>query len=174
MGRHFTRRPNWMAGAALVPTLLVALPLLYVAVRAVHSGLSGVASELFRPYTAELLANTVILATGVMVLAAAIGLSVAWCVERTDLPGRQVWRVAAGLPLAVPAFVSSYAWSSIAVNFQNLWGAIFILALATYPLVYLPVAAALRGTDPGVEDVARSLGHGPWRTFTRALLPQLL
>lgn len=174
MGRHFTRRPNWMAGAALVPTLLVALPLLYVAVRAVHSGLSGVASELFRPYTGELLANTVILATGVMVLAAAIGLSVAWCVERTDLPGRQVWRVAAGLPLAVPAFVSSYAWSSIAVSFQNLWGAIFILALATYPLVYLPVAAALRGTDPGVEDVARSLGHGPWRTFTRALLPQLL
>lgn len=174
MGRRFTLRLDWMAGAALVPAVLVALPLLYVAARTAQSGLSGVAGELFRPYTAELLTNTVVLAIGVMVLAAAIGLSVAWCVERTDLPGRHLWRVAAGLPLAIPAFVSSYAWSSIAVAFQNLTGAILILALSTYPLVYLPVAAALRGTDPGVEDVARSLGHGPWRTFTRALLPQLL
>ena len=174
MGRRFTLRLNWMAAAALVPAVLVALPLLYVAIRTIHSGPAGVASELFRPYTAELLANTVILAIGVMTLAAAIGLSVAWCVERTDLPARHLWRVAAGLPLAIPAFVSSYAWSSIAVTFQNLTGAIFILALSTYPLVYLPVAAALRGTDPGVEDVARSLGHGPWRTFTHALLPQLL
>lgn len=163
-----------MAGAALAPVALVALPLLYVAVRAWQSGLSGIRDELFRARTAELLANTVILAFGVMVLAALIGLAVAWCVERSDLPGRHWWRVAAGLPLAVPAFVSSYAWSSLGLAFQNLGGAIFILALSTYPLVYLPVAAALRGADPGCEDVARSLGHGPWRTFVHALLPQLL
>src|SRR5690606_9723185 len=53
-------------------------------------------------------------------LAALIGLAVAWCVERSDLPGRHWWRVAAGLPLAVPAFVSSYAWSSLGLAFQNL------------------------------------------------------
>lgn len=167
-------RPGWLAAAALAPVGLVMLPLLYVALRAWQSGLSGIRDELFRTRTAELLANTVALALGVMVLAALIGLAVAWCVERSDLPGRRWWRVAAGLPLAVPAFVSSYAWSSLGTAFQNLGGAIFILALSTYPLVYLPVAAALRGTDPGCEDVARSLGHGPWRTFVHALLPQLL
>jgi iron(III) transport system permease protein len=163
-----------MAGAALAPVALVVLPLLYVALRAWQAGLAGIRDELFRTRTAELLVNTVTLAIGVMVLAALIGLAVAWCVERSDLPGRRWWRVAAGLPLAVPAFVSSYAWSSLGIAFQNLGGAIFILALSTYPLVYLPVAAALRGTDPGCEDVARSLGHGPWRTFAHALLPQLL
>jgi len=167
-------RPNWLAAAALLPMGLVALPLIYVAVRTLQTGLAGSVAELFRSRTAELLINTITLAMGVMILSALIGLSVAWCVERTDLPGRRAWRVLAGLPLAVPAFVSSYAWASIDVAFQNLAGAIFILALSSYPLVYLPVAAALRSTDPGCEDVARSLGHGPWRSFTHALLPQLL
>jgi iron(III) transport system permease protein len=166
--------PAWMTFAALLPVGLVILPLIYIALRTAQTGLAGAAAELFRARNLELLTNTVTLAVGVMLLASAIGLSVAWCVERTDLPGRRFWRVAAGLPLAVPAFVSSYAWASINVVFQNLGGAILILALSTYPLVYLPVAAALRSTDPGLEDVCRSLGHGPWHAFTHALLPQLL
>lgn len=166
--------PTWMACAALLPVGLAALPLAYIALRTAQTGLAGAAAELFRARTGELLSNTVVLAIGVMALASVIGLAVAWCVERSDLPGRRWWRVAAGLPLAVPAFVSSYAWSSIDVAFQNLGGAIFILALSSYPLVYLPVAAALRGTDPALEDVCRSLGHGPWHTFIHALIPQLL
>ncbi|MER1939351.1 iron ABC transporter permease [Castellaniella sp. FW104-16D08] len=166
--------PAWMTFAALLPVGLVILPLIYIALRTAQTGLAGAAAELFRARNLELLTNTVTLAVGVMLLASVIGLSVAWCVERTDLPGRRFWRVAAGLPLAVPAFVSSYAWASINVVFQNLGGAILILALSTYPLVYLPVAAALRSTDPGLEDVCRSLGHGPWHAFTHALLPQLL
>lgn len=173
-GRRSAMPPTWMACAALLPVGLVILPLIYIALRTGQAGLSGAADELFRARTFELLSNTVMLAVGVMALASAIGLGVAWCVERSDLPGRRWWRVAAGLPLAVPAFVSSYAWASIDVAFQNLGGAIFILALSSYPLVYLPVAAALRATDPGLEDVCRSLGHGPWHAFTHALLPQLL
>lgn len=171
------RRPRpwvWLAAAGLLPVALVALPLVYVALRTAQTGLDGARRELFRWRNLELLANSVTLAVGVMLLAAVIGLFVAWCVERTDLPGRRFWRVAAGLPLVVPAFVSGYAWASLSVKFQNLVGAILILALASYPLVYLPVAAALRSTDPAFEDVSRSLGRGPWSTFTRALLPQLL
>jgi len=174
-GRRATARHSaWLVLAALVPAALVMLPLVYVAIRASQAGLGGMALELLRARTLALLLNTMALAIGVTVLAGMIGLAVAWCVERSDLPGRRMWRVAAGLPLAVPAFVSSYAWSSINVMFQNLPGAIFILALSTYPLVYLPVAAALRGTDCGFEDVSRSLGRGPWHTFIHALLPQLL
>lgn len=164
----------WMIWAALLPVGLVALPLVYVGLRTAQTGLAGAWTELFRTRNYDLLLNTVSLAGGVMLLASVIGLAVAWCVERTDLPGRNIWRVAAGLPLAVPAFVASYAWASIDIAFQNMAGAILILALSSYPLVYLPVAAALRSTDPGLEDVCRSLGCGPWRSFFRALLPQLM
>ena len=46
------------------------------------------------------------------------------------------------------------------------------MTLAVYPLVYLPVAASLRGADPGQEEVARSLGSGRVRTFARITLGQ--
>ena len=46
------------------------------------------------------------------------------------------------------------------------------MTLAVYPLVYLPVAASLRGADPGQEEVARSLGTGRVRTFLRITLGQ--
>lgn len=164
--------PLWMLLAAAPPLALIALPLAYVALRAGEAGGAGAASELFRARTGELLLNTVTLAVAVTAIAAALGTAAAWFVERTDLPGRRFWRIAAALPLAVPAFVASFAWASIDVAFQGLAGAILILSLSHYPLVYLPVAAALRGMDPAYEDVARSLGHRPWRTFLGVVLPQ--
>src|SRR5699024_1131611 len=116
--------------------------------------------------------NTIVLALSVTLGASLIGTAVAWCVERSDCPGRRFWRVLASLPLAVPAFVASFAWASMSGGFQNMAGAILVLILSTYPLVYLPVAAALRGMDPSFEDVSRSLGRGPWRTFFCTVLPQ--
>ncbi|GLK68424.1 ABC transporter permease [Hansschlegelia plantiphila] len=164
--------PLWLLLAAALPTLLIALPLAYVAARAWSAGLAVAVEEIFRARTAELLVNTVTLAVSVTVLSAVIGVATAWCVERSDLPGLRWWRVIAALPLAVPAFVASFAWASMGAAFQTMGGAILILALSHYPLVYLPVAAALRGMDPGFEDVSRSLGRGPWAAFFSATLPQ--
>ena len=45
------------------------------------------------------------------------------------------------------------------------------MTLGTYPLVYLPVAAALRRTDPSMEEAAHSLGVGRVTTFRRVTLP---
>jgi iron(III) transport system permease protein len=164
--------PWWLIATALVPIVLIALPLVYVVNRATEAGWDGIRDELFRAYTYSLLTNTLVLAVSVTLGASIIGTAVAWCVERTDLPGRKIWRVVASLPLAVPAFVSSFAWASIGNEFQNMAGAILVLILASYPLVYLPVAAALRGMDTGFEDVSRSLGRGPWHTFFFTILPQ--
>ena len=43
---------------------------------------------------------------------------------------------------------------------QGFRGAVLVMTLAVYPLVYLPVAASFRNADPGQEEVARSLGAG--------------
>ena len=76
-------------------------------------------------------------------------------------------------PLAVPPFISSFAWVSISNRLQDFGGALLVVTFAYYPLVYLPVAAALRGLDPALEETARALGEGPWGTFRRVVLPQL-
>jgi iron(III) transport system permease protein len=168
-----TRPPLWLIISTLLPLGLVLLPIGYVGLRAVQAGPSGIVSDLFRPYTMNLLVNTLTLSVSVTLCAGVIGTAAAWCTERCDLPGRRWWRLATALPLAMPAYVSSFAWSSFGPGFQEMQGAILILTLYSVPLVYLPVSAALRSLDPNFEDVARSLGHGRWRCFRRAVLPQI-
>jgi iron(III) transport system permease protein len=67
----------------------------------------------FRPRVAELLGNTARLVGGTVLLCAVLGVGAAWLVERSALQGRRVWHVLLVAPLAVPAFVNSYAWISL-------------------------------------------------------------
>jgi iron(III) transport system permease protein len=118
--------------------------------------------------------NTVRLTLAVTVLCALIGTAAAWFVERTDLPGRRLWAVLVIVPLAIPDFVVSFGWSSLSNWVQGFRGAVLVMTLAIYPLVYLPVAASFRNADPGQEEVARSLGLGRTATFWRVTLRQAL
>ena len=159
---------------ALIPTALIALPIVYVLMRSGGAGWDGIWNELARPRTAMLLGNTVTLCLSVTVFSGLIGYAAAWFTERTDLPAKWLWRVLCCLPLAMPAFVASFAWKSLGPAFQGMSGAILILTMESFPLIFLPVAASLRGMDPGMEEVSRSLGKGPLATFWRATLPRTL
>ncbi|MGH9072813.1 MAG: ABC transporter permease [Acidimicrobiales bacterium] len=153
--------------------LLVLVPIGATVAEGVSVGWGRATALLSRPLVGTLLVHTVSLVAAVTAACAVVGTGAAWCVERTDLPGRRWWAPALAVPLAVPAFVSSYAWLSLSPGFEGFGGAVLVVGLSYYPLVYLPVAAALRGMDPALEDAARALGHGPWRTFARVVLPQL-
>src|SRR5690606_5915365 len=50
-------------------------------------------------------------------------------------------------------------------------GAAFVLALVMYPYVFLLVRAAFLRQGSAAMDAARMLGHGPLRSFFRAVLP---
>ena len=108
----------------------------------------------------------------VTVLCAVIGTLAAYGIERTDLPGRHIFAVLVVVPFAIPDFVVSFAWSSLSTWVQGFRGAVLVMTLAVYPLVYLPVAASLRGADPGQEEIARSLGASALSTFFRVTLGQ--
>jgi iron(III) transport system permease protein len=164
--------PLALLAIAAAVALLVLLPLGFLLEQAFSIGLSQAKALIFRPFVGSLLLHTVSLVLVATAACVALGVAVAWCVERTDLPGRRAWAVLAALPITVPAFVTSYSWVSITPAVQGFGGAALIVTLAYYPLVYLPVAAVLRGMDPALEESARSLGMGPWRTFMRVTLPQ--
>lgn len=149
------------------------IPVGYVVVSSVQTGAPRLLELLVRPRVAELTLNTVLLVVLGVAAALAVGVGGAWLVERTALPLRRVFAVALAAPLAIPAFVTSYGWASVAPWLDGIGGAVFIAACAYSPLVYLPAVAALRGLDPAIEEAARSLGLGPWRVFTRVVLPQL-
>jgi iron(III) transport system permease protein len=157
-----------------VPAVLLTLvPLGFVVEFAIRIGPGELLTLLDRPRTSELLGNTVKITTSAMACCAVIGVAAAWAVERTELPARRLFNVLLAAPLAIPAFVNSYGWSSLTSTVEGFGGALLIVTLSYFPLVYLPVAASLRGLDPALEDSARALGLGPLRTFWRVVLPQL-
>jgi iron(III) transport system permease protein len=165
--------PKTVLIVAGVVSLIVLAPFAVTILNAVHGSFSSTLRLLFRPVTVRLLINTLGLALVSTAICALVGTGAAWLVERTDLPGRRFWAVAAPLPLAVPAFIASYAWLSASTVFAGAAGALLVVSASYYPLVYLPVAAALRNVDPALEESARTMGCSPWRCFFRVTLPQI-
>ena len=153
-------RAGWLVYLSVAIALALLSPLLLVGLDAGQAGWAEIHRVLFRARSQRLLVNTVELSIVVVTVAAVVGTAAAWCTERCVLPLRRLWTVLLVLPVAVPDFVAGYAWHSIRPSFTGLWAAALVMTLSTYPLVYLPVAAALRRADPGVEEVARSLGLG--------------
>ncbi len=165
-------RPVVLTCCSVLIAAALALPLLFLLIEARGAGTQAIGDLIFRSLTGELLWNTVRLTVTVTALCAVIGTATAWCVERTNLPGRRIWAVLVVVPLAIPDFVVSFGWFSLWSWVQGFRGAVIVMTLAIYPLVYLPVAASLRSADPGQEEVARSLGSGRIAAFARITLGQ--
>ncbi len=159
--------------AALPAALLAALPLVYLAVRTIGAGPAEVVDVVVRPRTLELLLRSSALALVVTAASVVLGVGWAWLVTRTAVPGRRALLVLGVLPLAVPSYLSAFAWVSLAPGIDPFWGSVLVLTLVCFPYVLLPVAAALDRVDPGAEDVARSLGRRPLAVLLTVTLRQV-
>ncbi len=160
-----------LLGAAVA--VCVAAPIAVVVIDAHAAGWHEVHAVLFRERSYVLLTNTVTLTVLVGAGAAIVGTAAAWCLERWRLPLGRAWTALLILPMAMPDFVVGFAWHSLWPRMPPLTAATVIMTLSTYPLVLLPVAAALRRADPNMEDVARGLGLGPLAAFARVTLPTI-
>jgi iron(III) transport system permease protein len=107
------RRPRALIASATLIAAVLTLPLIFLLIEASSSGAAADARLIFRPLTAELLWNTVRLTVVVTALCAVIGTAAAWCVERTNVPGRNIWAVLVVVPLAIPDFVVSFRLASL-------------------------------------------------------------
>ncbi|WP_018111540.1 ABC transporter permease [Thermus igniterrae] len=170
----------------LVPALLtgggVALPLLYLVLRALEADPETLKEILLRPKNLELLGNTLAFLLGVLALTTLLALPLAFLTTRTDLRGKRFLAVLLTLPLAIPGYVGAYVLLAATgpggllplPRPEGYWGALLVLSLITYPYLFLSLRAAFLGLDPSLEEAARTLGAGPWRAFFQAAFPQLL
>jgi len=184
--RGRARPPAALGAAAALVAAAASLPLLYLVIR-VASGGPAAWAVLARAETLAVLGRTVGLVVAVTAAATVIGGGLAWLVERTDLPLRALWAVAAALPLVVPSYVLALALlatvgPSGAVgealspggrmpDVTGFPGSALALTLATYPYVYLLAWAALRRADPALEEAARGLGRSPLAVAREVTLP---
>ncbi|MFZ9987659.1 MAG: ABC transporter permease [Candidatus Nanopelagicales bacterium] len=166
------RPPRLLIAAGAITAAVSLIPLLYLVVRVSEAGLQRIIEVLVRPRTLETIVTSVGLVAVVVAGCLLIGIPVAWLIARTNLPLRSMWMVLVSLPLAIPSYVAAYAWLSQFPAMHGFWAAALILTLVSSPYVVLPVTASFRSSDPALEEVARSLGRGPFRAFATTTLPQ--
>lgn len=184
---------GWSVAAVLVAGLVL-MPVLSVVWLALNPT-DNIWPHLLSSVMPRYFGNTVALAVGTGLLAAAMGTGAAWLVSMYDFPGRGVLQWLLLLPLAVPAYIGAYALADfldysgpvqIALRgwfgwetardywfprIRSLEAAIVVLASALYPYVYLLTRAALHEQSGSAYEVARALGTGPWGLFARVGLP---
>src|SRR5215207_6407107 len=184
------RPPALLLGLGLAVALAAALPALYLVVVVV--GESSVAADaVLNSRSLGLVVRTLGLAAAVTATAVAIAVPLAWLTVRSDLPGRRAWATLATLPLVMPSYIAAYVFVAVLrpkgflqellapLGVQELpqvygfVGAWLVLTLCTYPLVLLPLRAALRRLDPSLEEAARVMGRSPTEVFRTVVMPQL-
>jgi iron(III) transport system permease protein len=167
------RPPTALWAAAVVACALAAVPLAYLVVRVVGAGPERIASALLRPRVAELVGNSLLLATTVTLAAVAIGIPIAWVLARAALPARGLWLALGTLPLAVPSYLAAYGWLAAVPTLSGFWAAWFVLTFVGVPYVVLPTTAALRSASSRYDDLARTLGRRPAAAFVAGTWPQI-
>jgi len=181
---------SWLIGYPLLITLFDALGL--------SGGLAGLSLEPFSRFAArgdEWLAlwRSLWIALASTLLAAVVGVPLAFVFERSDFPGRRLAGALLALPVALPPLVGVIAFlflfgesGFISRCVQGLlrleeppWrlagpGAILLVhTYSMYVYFYLFVRSALSRLDPALAEAAAALGAGRRRTLLRVTLPML-
>jgi iron(III) transport system permease protein len=186
------RAPAWAMGC-----LALALPLL-LPLAVVAASLAAPVGEAWAHIVSTVLpgyvATTLVLMAAVLVGVCVVGTSAAWCVTAFALPGRRVFEWALLLPLAVPAYVTAYAytdWLQFSGPLQgwiraitgwrhgDYWfpevrsvgGAAAMFVFVLYPYVYLLARVAFLEQSPSVMEAGRTLGLSARAAFLRLGLP---
>lgn len=185
-----SRLPAPLALPGFCLAIVLMLPLVYVTVAAVTTDLA-VWRRLWTTRIPELLLNTLALSTGVAVIDLLLGVSLAWIVTRYRFPGSRTWEWVFILPLSIPSYVLAYTYTHLlkrGSTLEQLWqsvagpeatlmspfsfaGATLVLALNTFPFVYLLARSAFKNVNVSFEEAARTTGASRMTTFFRVSLP---
>lgn len=174
---------------------LVAMPFLALIVLSFGGFDARLWLHLHRTVLWPAVGTTLMLMMLVGVAVTLIGVATAWLVSVCRFPGRNILSFALLLPLALPTYVSAFAYieflgfsgplqSAIRALFgyqsvRDYWfpdyrsvaGAALVMSLVLYPYVYLTARASFTMQTASLFDASRTLGAGPWKLFFKIALP---
>ncbi|MDU0810949.1 MAG: iron ABC transporter permease [Burkholderia sp.] len=165
--------PWWVKGLAFAVSILSLLPLIFIVYISTQIGWHDSTALIFRSRVVEFLLNSILLIALTVPICIVLAIALAWLTERCNLVLRRWWSLLFSAPLAIPAFIQSYAWISLIPSLHGLSAALLFSVISYYPFLYLPLVATFRRLDPALEDAAATLGLPPHIVFRRVILPQL-
>src|SRR3954471_22687982 len=129
-------------------------------------------------------AGVALLSTGLIL---PFGIALAWLLARRDWPGKSIVETLVALPLVIPPVATGLVllkllgrrgilggWfeRNLGLEIVFTWrGVVIATAVMSFPLLVRTARVAFENVSPRFEQVARTLGAGPWRVFTLITLP---
>jgi iron(III) transport system permease protein len=175
----------------LLIAVLVALPVLaiFASMLQWNSASSEILAQMASTVLPQYALTSIALCAAVALGVALIGMSTACTVTLFEFKGRRIFEWALLLPLAMPAYVSAYAYTDflqfsgpaqtwlrdtfdlqgrVLPEIRSTWGAALLFIFTLYPYVYLLARAALAERAAHLMEAARLLG-APLRTRVRRI-----
>src|ERR1041385_5421729 len=139
--------------------------------------------------------NTLQFGAGVAVLACLFGVPLAWAISRTDMPAKAFVRLMVFGAFIIPPYLGAIGWILLAgpnsgwlnkvwitltgaehgiFNVYSMAGLIVVVAVTSFPYVFVFTSGALDLVSSEMEDAANILGAGTLRTTFRVTLPLVL
>jgi len=190
--------PVWIL-AALALVMLIVLPLGWLVSMSLHGTEGGATLAHYErafgdPALRTALWNTLILAFWVGLASLAIGAPMAWLVARTDLPGRRLMQHLIMASFVTPPFLGAVAWVMLAgpnagalnrlyrsltgsedplFNVFTMTGLVFVVAIYTFPYVFIMVVNTLELIASDLEEAASMLGAPRLQVALTVTLPMV-
>jgi iron(III) transport system permease protein len=144
--------------------------------------------------TLDLFANTIIYVGGSAALGIVLAVTLAWLVERTNMPGKIFLYAGVPTTLAMPGMLQAMAWVllfSPRIGFINIWmkdifgpgapvidvytleGMICLEGVRLVPTAFLMLVPLMRSMDPSLEEAASVSGARPASTLRKVTLKLL-
>ena len=183
----------WLAiPLALILLMYIVIPMFATARTSVDGGI-GNYSGFFGGNSGRALGLSVGISVISVITTGIIGTALAVLLTRFDFPGRNVLRLFAMLPMALPPLIGAvsfyflYAESGIlprflaqyfgadpgAVSANGVLGVLLVHTMTMYPYFYLAVSSGLAGSDASMEEAALNLGASRFTMWRTVLLPML-
>src|SRR3954468_6923192 len=140
----------------------------------------------------QALFNSLELGAGVAILAVVFGVPIAWAISRTDMPAKGMVRLLVLGAFITPPYLGAIGWILLAgpnsgwlnklwmaatgqthglFNVYSMPGLILVVAVTSFPYVFVFTNAALDLVSSEMEDAAQILGASKLRTTFRITLP---
>jgi len=179
--------PRGLYVPAIGALALLVLPIVGLVSRVRWSTLGG---DLFSAAALEALRLSVATAACATAVCVLLGLPLAVVIARASTRGAAVLRTLVLVPLVLPPMVGGLALLSLlgrsglvgkpvfeATGFSLPYTTAAVVvaqAFVSLPFLVITIEGALRTSGTGHEQVAASLGAGPWRVLTRVTVPLVL
>ena len=191
-----------MVGVALATSLCVAVLLAIVLWLSVLDGLPGDADVAYTlrhyvdifadPFTYTVIYNTFVFSAVTLIVAMAIGVPLAWLVERTNFPAKPAVFTMMTIGLILPGFATAIGWQFLfhpRIGMVNVWlksafgledapfnvgslaGMGWVQGLGLAAVAFVMTSVVFRSMDSALEEAAHVAGASVRQTLFRITVP---